>query len=237
MFEKGIDSNPYSNVDFNPSRIVQDPHNTAELAVEPKPYLYGIVGIPHARTPSLSFGSPPASPDRTQFKHDPYQDVAPTLPSVEPVDYLDTQHTSTPPLLYTLPTTHISPEPSIAPSSYSVAAISDLGTSAITRPSPARAPSSGSASRPHTGGSLASRCSMSSTGHIPGPTHRRTRRNGSLSDEHSTGGGGSGRPVSPRTLMLANWNPSTDGISLDVDSPMPAVAPAEYRERRGSVVI
>lgn len=270
MFEKGIDSDPYSNVDFNPSRLIRDPNNsnggtgrtrmsldtTSELATEPKPYTYGIVGISHARTPS--FGSPPRSPDRTRFdqSYDPYQDVAPTLPTVQPLDYFDTQpsydhsrHTSISPLLYTplvLPTTHISPEPSIAPSmpsSYSVASATQ---------GPTRAPSNGSVSRPHTGNSsLASRPSTSSSGHgiyTPGPTqqqqppqHRGARRNSSTPPDEPyarqpSTSSASGRPVSPRTLMLANWNPSTDAISLDADSPSPAVAPAEHRERRGSQI-
>lgn len=264
MFEKGIDSNPYSNVDFNPSRF-QDANSsgtgrirlsTSEFAIKPKPHTYGIASIPRTRTSSLSFGSLPGSADRNQFEqsYDPYQDVAPTLPSVEPLDYFDIQprcdhsrQTSTSPLFHTLPTTHISPEPSIAPSmfsSYSVLqGISDLNTSIITRPSPTRA-SSGGSSRPHTGGSssLASRPSTSSSGHgmhIPGPTqplqqYIRTRRNSSNRDDHSRQRSNGGRPVSPRTLMLANWNPSTDADSLDADSPLPAVVPPEYREGRGS---
>ena len=357
MLEKGIDSNPYSNGDFNPSRFSQGNNggtrlSTSEFAVKPKPYTYGIVGTSRARTSSVSFGSPRGSTDRTQFErsYDPYQDTAPTLPSVEPVDYFDTRpssghdrQTSTARLLYTpltFPTTHISPEPSIAPSMLSsYSALQDLNMGGITRPSPARAPSGGSVSRPHTGGSssfgsrpstgssgqgmyilgptqpqphkrttsrnssgsvsrphtggsssVGSRPSTGSSGHgmyIPGPTqpqlHKRTtsrnsngsvsrphtggssrpstgnsvhgiynpgptqqqqpylnkRRNSNNPDEHPTeqrpksgGGDGGGRPISPRTLMLANWNPSTDAILLDADSPPPAVAPPGYRERR-----
>ena len=321
MFEKGIDSNPYSNGDFNPSRFSQGNNggtrlSNSEFTVKPKPYTYGIVGISRARTSSISFGSPRGSTDRTQFErsYDPYQDTAPTLPSVEPVDYFDTRpsyghsrQTSTAPLLYTpftFPTTHKSPEPSIAPSMLSsYSALQDLNMGGITRPSPARAPSGGSVSRPHTGGSssigsrpstgssghgmyilgptqlqlhkrttsrnssgsvsrphtggsssLGSRPSTGSSGHgmyIPGPTQqqqlhlnkRPTRRNSNNPDEHQTeqrpnsgGGDGGGRPISPRTLMLANWNPSTDAILLDADSPPPAVAPPEYREGRASQI-
>lgn len=192
------------------------------------------------------------SPDNNQYMHDNRRSFSPEYNQHArqySVDRIETQHNRRPSstsLLYSplqLPTTAISPEPSVA-SVYS----------ATSRPAYDRDNSSGSGSRPPTGNSRhsnSSAVSRSSTRNSAGPAGPRRLKRSSRPDDFSSAmpppaehgarplsadsqdSQGKHRrpsndaPVSPRTLTLTNWNPSTDAISFDTAAARKSVGSRE----------
>lgn len=53
-----------------------------------------------------------------------------------------------------------------------------------------------------------------------------------LGDQGRRRRSGSEPPLSPRTLMLTNWNPSTDAISFDASAPLSRVSVASREQPR-----